>query len=355
MIRLRRYRIFLAISVCCLIGVYYISDTSDWSNSISAESLKNFGARKGFASTSGDRPSRAGGLKDESQRPVLDQDTTRPLEESPQDPLQRDARPKDDFPQIKLPGEDEEKSTTDSVRATPVESPSPLDVTPRPTALTENETPATTSAASTRSTSMASVSRWVKQSEYFPVPSASIIPLPTGRSARIPRVQAHFPRETAPDKRAREEKLARIKDVFLKHWRGYKRYAWEHDELKPVSGGFKDPFAGWRATLVDTLDTLWIMGLKDEFDEAVKAVGTIDFTTSNRITIPLFEVAIRYMGGLLAAYDISEHKYPVLLEKVVELGELLMSAFDTPNRMPITHFSWTTYVSFVSDVRSPFG
>jgi mannosyl-oligosaccharide alpha-1,2-mannosidase len=128
--------------------------------------------------------------------------------------------------------------------------------------------------------------------------------------------------------------------VFKKSWEGYREFAWLHDELRPQSGTFKDPFAGWRATLVDALDTLWIMGLKEDFDEAAKAVDTIDFTTTTRADIPLFETTIRYLGGLLAAYDISGKKYKNLLEKAIELAEVLISAFDTPNRMPETYYYW---------------
>ncbi|KAH0163320.1 seven-hairpin glycosidase, partial [Aureobasidium melanogenum] len=88
------------------------------------------------------------------------------------------------------------------------------------------------------------------------------------------------------------------------------------------------------------LDTLWIVGLKDEFDDAVKAVGEIDFTTSQRKDIPLFETTIRYLGGMLSAYDLSGGQYKVLLDKAVELAEVLMGAFDTPNRMPVTFYRW---------------
>ncbi|KAG9606628.1 seven-hairpin glycosidase, partial [Aureobasidium melanogenum] len=87
-------------------------------------------------------------------------------------------------------------------------------------------------------------------------------------------------------------------------------------------------------------DTLWIVGLKDEFDDAVKAVGEIDFTTSQRKDIPLFETTIRYLGGMLSAYDLSGGQYKVLLDKAVELAEVLMGAFDTPNRMPVTFYRW---------------
>ncbi|KAG9557511.1 seven-hairpin glycosidase, partial [Aureobasidium melanogenum] len=85
---------------------------------------------------------------------------------------------------------------------------------------------------------------------------------------------------------------------------------------------------------------LWIVGLKDEFDDAVKAVGEIDFTTSQRKDIPLFETTIRYLGGMLSAYDLSGGQYKVLLDKAVELAEVLMGAFDTPNRMPVTFYRW---------------
>lgn len=85
------------------------------------------------------------------------------------------------------------------------------------------------------------------------------------------------------------------------------------------------------ATLVDSLDTLWIMGLIKEFEEAVGAVRNIDFTTCDLEKINIFETTIRYMGGLLGAYDLSDGKYPILLTKAEELGEMIYVAFDTPN------------------------
>lgn len=107
-----------------------------------------------------------------------------------------------------------------------------------------------------------------------------------------------------------------------------------------MSGRYKDTFGGWAATLVDALDTLWIMGFKEDFEIGVQAVEKIDFTTTETKDINVFETTIRYMGGFLAAYDISKGKYPALLAKAVEVGELLMSCFDTPNRMPITRWDW---------------
>jgi mannosyl-oligosaccharide alpha-1,2-mannosidase len=181
---------------------------------------------------------------------------------------------------------------------------------------------------------------WIPQKEHFPVPSESLIQLPTGQPKQIPAIQHAFSSKDSIARKDNEKKLGAIKEAFKHAWSGYKTYAMPHDELAPVSRDFLDPFNGWGATLVDTLDTLWIMDLKDDFELAVAEVKKIDFATSIRKDIPLFETVIRYLGGLVAAYDLSLAKYPVLLDKAVELAEILMGAFDTPNRMPITYYHW---------------
>ncbi|KAH0148109.1 seven-hairpin glycosidase, partial [Aureobasidium melanogenum] len=179
---------------------------------------------------------------------------------------------------------------------------------------------------------------WSKMPEHFPV--STTIQLPTGTPKAIPRIQHKFKKESSAEKADREKKLKIIEGAVSHAWSGYRSKAWMNDEVRPVSGGARDPFCGWAATLVDALDTLWIVGLKDEFDDAVKAVGEIDFTTSQRKDIPLFETTIRYLGGMLSAYDLSGGQYKVLLDKAVELAEVLMGAFDTPNRMPVTFYRW---------------
>ncbi|KAK3376790.1 glycosyl hydrolase family 47-domain-containing protein [Lasiosphaeria ovina] len=183
---------------------------------------------------------------------------------------------------------------------------------------------------------------WQKPTEWFPV--SELILLPTGSPKPIHSVQFAFTEELPAAREKRELRLAKVKSEATRAWSGYKKFAWTHDELMPVSKGAKDPFCGWAATLVDSLDTLWIMGLKDEFDAAVEAVKTIDFTTSPRDDIPVFETVIRYLGGLLGAYDVSGGRkggYNVLLDKAVELAEILMGVFDTPNRMPILYYHWS--------------
>jgi uncharacterized protein YyaL (SSP411 family) len=184
---------------------------------------------------------------------------------------------------------------------------------------------------------------WSKRKDRYPVTSP--ISIPTNKpKVKIPNIQSSPPNEDAATRKLRESRLAAVKDSFLHSWNGYKKKAWLHDEVTPLTGKAHDPFGGWAATLVDALDSLWIMGLKDEFRQAVTACEQIDFTTTETDTINIFETTIRYLGGFLAAYELSEKQYPTLLKKAIEVGELLMSAFDTPNRMPIARWSWKDYV-----------
>ena len=56
-------------------------------------------------------------------------------------------------------------------------------------------------------------------------------------------------------------------------WRNYHEYAWGRDELKPISRRGHDNWGGMGVTLVDSLDTLWLMGLKEEFWQAGLGAG----------------------------------------------------------------------------------
>jgi mannosyl-oligosaccharide alpha-1,2-mannosidase len=60
-----------------------------------------------------------------------------------------------------------------------------------------------------------------------------------------------------------------------------------------------------------------------EVELAVNAVRQIGFAKTDEQTLKTFETTIRYLGGFLAAYDLSGCIYQVLLENTIELGELL--------------------------------
>jgi len=318
MFRYRRYRVFLVFAVITLVALYKFGTSgATWKEAAStAAELKNE-AEDALGFGSKPRPPIAHETKKlELQIPVASRtqalQTPPPVKQVPTPPASSRATP--ETPQHK-------PSIPTPIRPKPPANPPPL----------ADESPLPNSIESIY---------WTKLPEKFPVPSQSLIKLPGGKPKKIPTIQHKFKPEEAAAKKDRLAKLDRVKTVFKKSWNGYKKYAWLHDELKPESGTFKDPFASWGATLVDALDTLWIMGLKDDFEEAAKAVDQINFLTTPRADIPLFETTIRYLGGLVAAYDISGRKYKNLLNKAVELAEVLISAFDTPNRMPETYYYW---------------
>ncbi|KAF2469682.1 class I alpha-mannosidase [Lindgomyces ingoldianus] len=161
----------------------------------------------------------------------------------------------------------------------------------------------------------------------------SFTPLPAGKPRTLPPIQFTFTDESKSRKDMRERYRVAVRNEFERNWNSYKRWAWTRDELMPVTAKGVDPFGGWGATLVDSLDSLWIMGFKDDFYEAVAAVAAIDFGKSEMTTISVFETTIRYLGGLLSAYDLSHEK--VMLDKAIQLGEMLYRAFDTTNHMPL--------------------
>lgn len=171
-----------------------------------------------------------------------------------------------------------------------------------------------------------------------------MIPIPKGTPLPIPRIQHHFGAETEHKKEERLRRQEAVKKAFVHSWEGYKTHAWLQDEIKPVSGGYNNNFGNRAATLVDSLDTLIIMNLEDDFRMALRAIGNIDFSTTAEPVLNIFETNIRYLGGLLSAYDLSNAKHSVLLDKAIQLGDMLYGAFDTPNRLPITRWDWVKYV-----------
>jgi mannosyl-oligosaccharide alpha-1,2-mannosidase len=79
------------------------------------------------------------------------------------------------------------------------------------------------------------------------------------------------------------------------------------------------------------------MGLEDECNQALNATLILDFTKClDNVEVNLFESTIRILGGLLAAYDLTSDVR--LVPKLVEVGDVLHSAFRTPNGMPRTRY-----------------
>lgn len=141
-------------------------------------------------------------------------------------------------------------------------------------------------------------------------------------------------------------------------WTNYKKYAWGQNELRPLSktgngGVFGGAALG--ATIVDSLDTLYIMGLKEQYLEGREWVEH-NFTLENKVNkkqcgligareldltanfciqnveLSVFETNIRFVGGFLSMYAFTGD--PMFKEKAKEVADKLLPAFQTPTGIP---------------------
>lgn len=123
-----------------------------------------------------------------------------------------------------------------------------------------------------------------------------------------------------------------VREAMRHTWRGYKAKAWGRDDLKTVSGKPSD-WCRMAVTMIDGLSTLWLMGLKDEFQDAADWLAKQQMPTQERHGMhSFFEITIRVMGGLVSAFELSRQN--VFLDTARRLAERMMPAFETPNGMP---------------------
>lgn len=123
-------------------------------------------------------------------------------------------------------------------------------------------------------------------------------------------------------------------------WDNYRRYAWGHDALKPLSKTHHDWYAhSLLMTPVDAFDTLSIMGLKKEADDARELIAT-KLRFDHDMYVQNFEITIRLLGGLLSGYQLSGDQR--LLQLAQDLGDRLLPVFDSATGMPYTHINLKT-------------
>jgi mannosidase alpha-like ER degradation enhancer 2 len=124
----------------------------------------------------------------------------------------------------------------------------------------------------------------------------------------------------------------RVRSQFLHAWTGYVQHAWGHDALMPLSGSHRDWYdASLYMTPVDAFDTMLLMGLDREADEAKRLVLD-NLSFDHDFTVQVFEVTIRMLGGLISAYQMDGDER--FLELATDLGDRLLPAFGSPTGMP---------------------
>jgi mannosyl-oligosaccharide alpha-1,2-mannosidase len=131
-----------------------------------------------------------------------------------------------------------------------------------------------------------------------------------------------------------DEQMQEIVKGMMKHaWDGYMKYCKGSDELKPNS----NTCYNWTSsgslmfTPIDSMDTLFIMGMKKEYRAAKDLVLSLKFEEINE-PVNHFETTIRALGGLLAAYELDGDQR--LLDKARGLGDRLLKGFETDSDLP---------------------
>jgi len=132
-----------------------------------------------------------------------------------------------------------------------------------------------------------------------------------------------------------------IRAELLHAWRGYRRHAWGHDELKPLSRAPHDWNAGKSLlmTPVDALDTLIIVKADAEAD-AARALIDEKLSFDEDAYVKVFEITIRELGGLLSAYQMTGDARLLALAK--DLGRRLAPAFKSKTGMPYQYVNLHT-------------
>ena len=139
-----------------------------------------------------------------------------------------------------------------------------------------------------------------------------------------------------------------VRSEFISCWQAYERYAWGHDELRPVTRTARDWYGEpLLMTPVDALDALLLMGFREEADKARSLI--VERLSFDRDTsVQVFEVTIRLLGGLVSGYQMTGDVR--LLRLAEDLGTRLLPAFGSSTGMPYRFVNLRT--GRVSDPKS---
>src|SRR5258708_7881683 len=127
---------------------------------------------------------------------------------------------------------------------------------------------------------------------------------------------------------------------FLHAWNGYKKYAWGHDDLKPLSKSYHDWYAEpLLMTPVEGVDRMMLMGVKNEAD-STRAYLARNLSFDKNIEVQNFEITIRLLGGLLSSYQLTGDRR--LLHLAEDLGNRLLPVFNSPTGLPYRYINLKT-------------
>jgi mannosidase alpha-like ER degradation enhancer 2 len=138
----------------------------------------------------------------------------------------------------------------------------------------------------------------------------------------------------------RADLQTQVRTEFLHAWKGYQQYAWGHDDLRPLSKTYHDWYAEpLLMTPVDALDTMILMGLKDDARTTREYIAT-HLSFDKDLSVQNFEITIRLLGGLLSSYEMTGDKR--LLTLAEDLGNRLLPVFNSPTGLPYRYVNLKT-------------
>ncbi|KAI0801357.1 glycoside hydrolase [Fomes fomentarius] len=135
------------------------------------------------------------------------------------------------------------------------------------------------------------------------------------------------------------EKKDAIVAAFKHAWLAYaERDAMGADEYHPISheGTNLTEAGGIGYTVIDSIDTMLLMGLRDEYQRARHWVQT-KLSFDRDAAFNTFETTIRVLGGLLTAYHLTND--PLYLDKAKDLADRMIPVFDTPSQLPTSYIN----------------
>lgn len=143
-----------------------------------------------------------------------------------------------------------------------------------------------------------------------------------------------------PQRSVRPQLAAEVRAEFLHAWQGYKKYAWGHDDLRPLTKSYHDWYTQpLLMTPVDSLDTMILMGFKDEA-ATTKSYIIKNLSFDKDISVQNFEITIRLLGGLLSSYQLTGDKRLLILAE--DLGNRLLPVFNSPTGIPYRYVNLRT-------------
>ena len=123
-----------------------------------------------------------------------------------------------------------------------------------------------------------------------------------------------------------------IVGAFRHALEGYRRWAWGHDEVRPVTNRTNDSWGGFGVVAWDALDTAVVMGQDDLADALVELLSNTTFRRDWPAHV--FEFTIRYLGSAVASFQLRGRRDAGLLARASELASAMAPAFSEPHGLP---------------------